>query len=99
MPDELLPPDPADDGKPRRRGRGSVVALTKPDLPVVQEVIDTLEELLAMARKGEVAELICIYANAGGETGYNQTEIAFIPAICGELQIRGDALSEAYRDE
>ena len=97
MADEPLPPDAAPEPAPRKRGR--VVALAKPKPPVYHEVVDTLRELLERAEQGEIAELVVVYAEPDGATGYQRTTVTFMAAMLGELRLVGDDLSEIARSD
>jgi hypothetical protein len=95
--DETPPPDAAPEPAPRKRGR--VVALAKPKPPVYHEAVDTLRELLERAEQGEIAELVVVYAEPDGATGYHRTTVSYLSAMAGELGFVRDELSEIARSE
>lgn len=96
--DALPPPEPAEDAAPARR-RSRVVGLRKPPPPVSAEAVALCEGLLDMARKGEIVEIMVVYADAAGATGNERTSIEFVAGMLGELRLVGDDLSEAARNE
>ncbi len=80
---------------PRKRAR--VVALKRPALPVNADAVALCEELLRLAKAGELVELVAVCGLPDGSTDNERTAIASVSAILGELCLVSDGLSEAAR--